>query len=238
MAAAKDERGTGDAQGREGPGKAGLPVTHLCSICLPDQHTFYVGQDSSRSVACMVDSSLGVWVTLKGSAHVCLYHPDTFEQLAEVDVTPPVHRMLAGTDLSPPLSLPLEPLCPITEEAEPGPGLGLTSGLFCTLGSDAIIRQHKAACLRITALLVCEELLWVGTSAGVVLTMPTSPSTVSCPRAPLSPAGLGQGHTGHVRFLAAVQLPDGFNLLCSTPPPPPDTGGFVCPTNPGILDSV
>lgn len=94
----------------------------------------------------------------------------------------------------------------------------------CLPGSDAIIRQHKAACLRITALLVCEELLWVGTSAGVVLTIPTSPSTVNCPRAPLSPAGLCQGHTGHVRFLAAVQLPDGFNLLCSTPPPPPDTG--------------
>lgn len=156
------------------------------------EHTFYVGQDSSRSVACMVDSSLGVWVTLKGSAHVCLYHPDTFEQLAEVDVTPPVHRMLAG--------------------------------------SDAIIRQHKAACLRITALLVCEELLWVGTSAGVVLTMPTSPSTVSCPRAPLSPTGLGQGHTGHVRFLAAVQLPDGFSLLCPTPPPPPDTGPEKLPS--------
>ncbi|XP_004708976.1 rho guanine nucleotide exchange factor 17, partial [Echinops telfairi] len=156
------------------------------------EHTFYVGQDSSRSVACMVDSSLGVWVTLKGSAHVCLYHPDTFEQLAEVDVTPPVHRMLAA--------------------------------------SDAIIRQHKAACLRITALLVCEELLWVGTSAGVVLTMPTSPSTVSCPRAPLSPAGLGQGHTGHVRFLAAVQLPDGFNVLCPTPPPPQDTGPEKLPS--------
>uniref|UniRef100_A0A8D0QCI8 Rho guanine nucleotide exchange factor 17 n=1 Tax=Sus scrofa TaxID=9823 RepID=A0A8D0QCI8_PIG len=185
-------------------GAQGSPITKMVSVggrlwcgcqnrvlvLSPDtlqlEHTFSVGQDSSRSVACMVDSSLGVWVTLKGSAHVCLYHPDTFEQLAEVDVTPPVHRMLAG--------------------------------------SDAIIRQHKAACLRITALLVCEELLWVGTSAGVVLTMPTSPSTVSCPRAPLSPAGLGQGHTGHVRFLAAVQLPDGFNLLCPTPPPPPDTG--------------
>ncbi|XP_039075844.1 rho guanine nucleotide exchange factor 17 isoform X2 [Hyaena hyaena] len=191
-------------------GSQGSPITKMVSVggrlwcgCQnrilvlnPDtlqlEHTFYVGQDSSRSVACMVDSSLGVWVTLKGSAHVCLYHPDTFEQLAEVDVTPPVHRMLAG--------------------------------------SDAIIRQHKAACLRITALLVCEELLWVGTSAGVVLTMPTSPSTVSCPRAPLSPAGLGQGHTGHVRFLAAVQLPDGFNLLCSTPPPPPDTGPEKLPS--------
>ncbi|KAF6102124.1 Rho guanine nucleotide exchange factor 17 [Phyllostomus discolor] len=191
-------------------GAQGSPVTKMVSVggrlwcgCQnrvlvlnPDtlqlEHTFSVGQDSSRSVACMVDSSLGVWVTLKGSAHVCLYHPDTFEQLSEVDVTPPVHRMLAG--------------------------------------SDAIIRQHKAACLRITALLVCGELLWVGTSAGVVLTMPTSPSTVSCPRAPLSPAGLGQGHTGHVRFLAAVQLPDGFNLLCPSPPPPPDTGPEKLPS--------
>lgn len=191
-------------------GSQGSPITKMVSVggrlwcgcqnrvlvLSPDtlqlEHTFYVGQDSSRSVACMVDSSLGVWVTLKGSAHVCLYHPDTFEQLAEVDVTPPVHRMLAG--------------------------------------SDAIIRQHKAACLRITALLVCAELLWVGTSAGVVLTIPTSPSTVSCPRAPLSPAGLCQGHTGHVRFLAAVQLPEGFNLLCSTPPPPPDTGPEKLPS--------
>lgn len=173
-----------------------------------------MGQDSSRSVVCMVDSSLGVWVTLKGSAHVCLYHPDTFEQLAEVDVTPPVHRMLAGTDF-------LLPSWGRPRQGQP-PGAVM---LFLPPGSDAIIRQHKAACLRITALLVCEELLWVGTSAGVVLTMPTTPSTISCPRAPLSPTGLGQGHTGHVRFLAAVQLPDGFNLLCPTPPPSPDTGG-------------
>lgn len=181
-------------------------------------------------MACMVDSSLGVWVTLKGSAHVCLYHPDTFEQLAEVDVTPPVHRMLAGNALSLALPFPLEPFCLTIEETFPGQGLA--SALVCppTPGSDAIIRQHKAACLRITALLVCEELLWVGTSAGVVLTMPTSPGAVSCPRAPLSPAGLGQGHTGHVRFLAAVQLPDGFNLLCPTPPSPPDTGPEKLPS--------
>lgn len=177
----------------------------------------------------MVDSSLGVWVTLKGSAHVCLYHPDTFEQLAEVDVTPPVHRMLAGTGLSPYCPFPWSFSVPGSEDATPGPGLAPSAGLSPTPGSDAIIRQHKAACLRITALLVCEELLWVGTSAGVVLTMPTSPSTISCPRAPLSPAGLGQGHTGHVRFLAAVQLPDGFNLLCPTPPPPPDAGGSTHP---------
>ena len=36
---------------------------------------------------------------------------------------------------------------------------------------DDIIRQHKAACLRITALLACKDILWIGTSAGVVATM-------------------------------------------------------------------
>ena len=36
---------------------------------------------------------------------------------------------------------------------------------------DDIIRQHKAACLRITSLLACNDLIWVGTSAGVILTI-------------------------------------------------------------------
>jgi len=39
-------------------------------------------------------------------------------------------------------------------------------------GYDDIIRQHKAACLRVTSLLACKDLLWIGTSAGVILTMP------------------------------------------------------------------
>ncbi len=38
-------------------------------------------------------------------------------------------------------------------------------------GCDDIIRQHKAACLRVTAVLACKDMLWVGTSAGVVVTM-------------------------------------------------------------------
>ncbi len=39
--------------------------------------------------------------------------------------------------------------------------------------ADDIIKQHKTACLRITCLLACKDLLWVGTSAGVVLTLPS-----------------------------------------------------------------
>ncbi|XP_041734658.2 rho guanine nucleotide exchange factor 17 isoform X2 [Coregonus clupeaformis] len=93
-------------------------------------------------------------------------------------------------------------------------------------GSDAIIRQHKAACLRITALLACKDLLWIGTSAGVVLTLSIpaiSSGTVSGTlRSPLTPMGSAHGHTGHVRFLTSIELPEGFDVNF---PLPADTTG-------------
>ncbi|KAI5629712.1 rho guanine nucleotide exchange factor 17-like, partial [Silurus asotus] len=83
-------------------------------------------------------------------------------------------------------------------------------------GSDAIIRQHKAACLRITALLACRDVLWIGTSAGVVLTLPVPPVTsnvgTGTSKAPLVPTGSAHGHTGHVRFLTSIELPEGFDV--------------------------
>ncbi|NXD28646.1 ARHGH factor, partial [Spelaeornis formosus] len=148
-------------------------VLILNTSTLAQEHTLQVGQDGGRGVTCMVSAGGGVWVALQGSAQVRLYHATTYEQLAEADITPPVHKMLAG--------------------------------------SDAIIRQHKAACLRITALLACKDLLWIGTSAGVVLTL-----SVSAKAAPTL-VGLSQGHTGHVRFLTAIELPDGFDVLFPLP---------------------
>ncbi|NXM67741.1 ARHGH factor, partial [Serilophus lunatus] len=148
-------------------------VIILNTTTLAQEHTLQVGQDGGRSVTCMVSTGTGVWVALQSSAQVRLYHATSYEQLAEADITPPVHKMLAG--------------------------------------SDAIIRQHKAACLRITALLMCKDLLWIGTSAGVVLTL-----SVSAKAAPTL-VGLSQGHTGHVRFLTAIELPDGFDLLFPLP---------------------
>jgi hypothetical protein len=76
-------------------------------------------------------------------------------------------------------------------------------------GSDAIIRQHKAACLRVTSLLTCKDLLWIGTSAGVVLTLPlpTITTTTSSLRNSPSATASYHGHTGHVRFLTAVEVP-------------------------------
>ncbi|NXM55020.1 ARHGH factor, partial [Illadopsis cleaveri] len=113
----------------------------------------------------------------RGGISLCPRCGVTWQKLSSATaphyITPPVHKMLAG--------------------------------------SDAIIRQHKAACLRITALLVCKDLLWIGTSAGVVLTL-----SVSAKAAPTL-VGLSQGHTGHVRFLTAIELPDGFDVLFPLP---------------------
>ncbi|RWS31669.1 Rho guanine nucleotide exchange factor 17-like protein, partial [Leptotrombidium deliense] len=73
---------------------------------------------------------------------------------------------------------------------------------------DDIIRQHKAACLRVTTLLTCKDLLWIGTSAGTVLTMPLPHLTASTSKVENVPSisGIPQGHTGHVRFLTTVQF--------------------------------
>ncbi|XP_071525863.1 uncharacterized protein [Panulirus ornatus] len=75
-------------------------------------------------------------------------------------------------------------------------------------GCDDIIRQHKAACLRVTSLLACKDLLWVGTSAGVIITVPLPhlAHNTHHVQAPLNMVGIPYGHTGHVRFLTSVEL--------------------------------
>ncbi|RVE64650.1 hypothetical protein OJAV_G00128050 [Oryzias javanicus] len=94
-------------------------------------------------------------------------------------------------------------------------------------GADAIIRQHKAACLRITALLACKDLLWIGTSAGVVLTLAIPPVTsgtgAGTLKSSLVPMGSAHGHTGHVRFLTSIELPEGFDM--NFPPTTTDSAG-------------
>lgn len=104
----------------------------------------------------MVAYGQGVWLALQGSAQVRLYHAQSWESLTEVDVAPAVHKMLAGEDYLP---APLQRRCLIATLTHPPRLVSLS-------GADAIIRQHKAACLRITALLACKDLLWIGTSAG------------------------------------------------------------------------
>ncbi|XP_076362739.1 rho guanine nucleotide exchange factor 17 isoform X3 [Tachypleus tridentatus] len=73
---------------------------------------------------------------------------------------------------------------------------------------DDIIRQHKAACLRVTALLACKDMLWIGTSAGVILTIALPHLTITTSKLDHVPkvSGIPHGHTGHVHFLTHVEM--------------------------------
>jgi len=42
----------------------------------------------------MVNSGLGIWISIKGSSVVKLYHGTSYECLVEVDVSPTVNKML------------------------------------------------------------------------------------------------------------------------------------------------
>lgn len=106
------------------------------------------------------------------------------------------------------------------------------------LGCDDIIRQHKAACLRITALLTCKDILWVGTSAGVIATMHLPYLAQHTSKIHPMPTLVGKfgiiidlgnsiksyllifyfvfsgnphGHSGHVRFLTCVEMTPEFS---------------------------
>ena len=62
-------------------------------------------------------------------------------------------------------------------------------------GCDDIIRQHKTACLRVTAVMAVKDTLWVGTSAGVVVTL-------NLPHIPLWPRPRGSSTHVFPRALA------------------------------------
>ncbi|GFS42197.1 rho guanine nucleotide exchange factor 17 [Trichonephila inaurata madagascariensis] len=76
---------------------------------------------------------------------------------------------------------------------------------------DEIIKQHKLACLRVSSICVEKNLLWIGTSAGVVLNLPL-PNITSASSTEVVPniigkiniIGMPHGHFGYVRFLTSI----------------------------------
>lgn len=126
-----------------------------------------IGGDSNRSITNMVVSGMGVWLSLQNSAVLRLVHSAAYDVLAEVNTAPAVTKMLSSECAGRPDSV-LTNGC-FFFFSNPYPWFFFF--FFTSPGCDDIIRQHKAACLRVTSLLAVKDLLWIGTSAGVVLTM-------------------------------------------------------------------
>ncbi|CAH2095169.1 unnamed protein product [Euphydryas editha] len=150
-------------------------ATHS-SIKIINPHTLQVDEtfqisSETKPISHMAVAGGSIWLSLHNAAQLRCYNAASREQLAEINITPQVTKMLHGC--------------------------------------DDIIRQHKAACLRVTALLAHRDTLWVGTSAGVLLTAPLTRAPDARSGAFTVPplTGITYGHTGHVRFLTIVENP-------------------------------
>lgn len=75
-----------------------------------------------------------------------------------------------------------------------------------------------------------EQILSCPCPAGVVLTLMipavSSGTGAGMLKSPLVPMGSAHGHTGHVRFLTSIELPEGFDM--NFPPTATDSTGTVC----------
>lgn len=71
--------------------------------------------------------------------------------------------------------------------------------------TEDIIRHHKNACLKVSAMETVQERVWIGTSAGVILVLDNKNTIEIIPN----------GHTGHVRFITSHRLQDGQGIVVS-----------------------
>jgi len=63
------------------------------------QRTFSVQQEDSGAIGAMAHSGVGLWISLRNSSTICLYHTETFRHLQDIDVASNVERVLsAGQD--------------------------------------------------------------------------------------------------------------------------------------------
>ena len=51
---------------------------------------------TARGVSCMAANGTGAWLSLQNSAVIKLYHVSTYEHICDVNVAPPVTKMLAS----------------------------------------------------------------------------------------------------------------------------------------------
>ena len=65
-------------------------------LCFIVNHYYHHYNDYNKLVQKIVSSGLGVWVSTQGSPTIRLYHATTYENLADIDVSPAVNKMLAG----------------------------------------------------------------------------------------------------------------------------------------------
>ncbi|XP_077288242.1 rho guanine nucleotide exchange factor 10-like protein isoform X5 [Arctopsyche grandis] len=157
------------------------------------QKSFSVQHEHIGNVNLMAHSGVGLWISLKNSSTICLYHTETFKHLQDINLASNVLRVMGNANC----------------------------------GSHDCFTKGGKNTVTVSALLACRGLLWVGTSAGISLTIPL-------PRLEGVPIISGRvnisyhSHFGPITFLLALH-PRTYNVnpyynsqpIRELPAPPP-----------------
>lgn len=109
--------------------------------------SFSVQHEHVGNVNLMAHSGVGLWVALKNSSTVCLYHTETFKHLQDINIASNVLRVTKTSILD-----------------------RLSSSNYS--GDHLNNNQNAQVSVTVTALMACKGLLWVGTNVGISLTIP------------------------------------------------------------------
>lgn len=102
------------------------------------QKSFTIQHEHMGNINLMAHSGVGLWISLKNSSTICLYHTETFKHLQDINLASNVLRVMGNNNCS---------------------------------SRDCSTRNSRNTVI-VSALLACRGLLWVGTSAGISLTIP------------------------------------------------------------------
>lgn len=144
--------------------------------------SFSVQHEHLGNVKLMAHSGVGLWVALKNSSTVCLYHTETFKHLQDINIASNVLRVTKSSILD-----------RLSSSSASGDSLNNNNN-----------NQNSQISVTVTALMACKGLLWVGTNVGISLTIPL-------PRLEGVPIISGRvnisyhAHFGPITFLMAIQ---------------------------------
>ncbi|KAH0561486.1 hypothetical protein KQX54_017066 [Cotesia glomerata] len=146
--------------------------------------SFSVQHEHVGNVHLMAHSGVGLWVALKNSSTVCLYHTETFKHLQDINIASNVLRVTKTSILD-----------RLSNSNSYGDNVNNNTNSN---------NQNSQMNVSVTALMACKGLLWVGTNVGISLTIPL-------PRLEGVPIISGRvnisyhAHFGPITFLLAIQ---------------------------------
>ncbi|GFR00923.1 rho guanine nucleotide exchange factor 10 [Trichonephila clavata] len=77
---------------------SGSKVWVVDSITAEVQRNYSIQHDNEGQAYLLAHSGTGLWIALKNSATICLYHTETFRHLQDINIAANVNRILAGKD--------------------------------------------------------------------------------------------------------------------------------------------